>query len=240
MYPSNHREHARTALSGHWGIAILVCLVAGLLGGGGSSGTVNLNFQLSHGLSDPLYMLPPEVYGVLLTMITFFAVFTVIISVVYLVIGGAVELGCARFHLNLIDGRNASFSDLFSQFSRLGSAVVMYILRGLFTLLWTTLLIVPGIIAIYSYAMAPYIMLEDPNCGGYEALKRSKQMMKGHKMDLFLLGLSFIGWHLLCVLTLGIGYLWLTPYINAARASFYRGLTTPEGQAQSYTTTVEF
>lgn len=96
-------------------------------------------------------------------------------------------------------------------------------------MLWSLLLIIPGIAASYSYAMAPYIPMEDPDCSGSESLKRSKELMQGHRAELFFLDLSFIGWELLAILTLGVGFLWLNPYVYAARAAFYRNLSHPRG-----------
>ena len=88
--------------------------------------------------------------------------------------------------------------------------------------LWSLLLIIPGIIKEFSYAMTPYILEDDPDLSVLQAIKKSKAMMKGHKFDLFYLWLSFIGWILLSVLTLGIGLIWLSPYIAAATAEFYQ------------------
>ena len=98
-------------------------------------------------------------------------------------------------------------------------------MTSLLTFLWSLLFIVPGIIASYRYALAPYLMAENPDMGVMEAIARSKELMNGSKWRLFCLQLSFIGWSLLCVLTLGIGYLWLAPYQNAAEAAFYLEVT---------------
>ena len=94
-------------------------------------------------------------------------------------------------------------------------------LMGLFIALWTLLFIIPGIIKMFSYAMTPFILEENPELSANEAIDRSRAMMKGHKFDLFWLFLSFIGWAILCIPTLGIGLLWLVPYMQAAQASFY-------------------
>lgn len=95
------------------------------------------------------------------------------------------------------------------------------LLMNIYMFLWTLLLIVPGIIKQLSYAMTPYILSDEPELSGSQAIDRSRAMMKGHKFDLFYLCLSFIGWGLLCVLTLGIGFFWLVPYIQTSMASFY-------------------
>lgn len=97
----------------------------------------------------------------------------------------------------------------------------MQLLVGIYTFLWTLLLIIPGIIAAFSYAMTPYILEENPYMPINEAIRQSKVMMYGNKWRLFCLEISFIGWALLSVLTCGIGFLWLAPYINAAECAFF-------------------
>ena len=94
-------------------------------------------------------------------------------------------------------------------------------LMGVFVFLWSLLLVIPGIIKMFSYAMTPYILEEHPELTANEAIDHSRAMMKGHKFDLFWLYLSFIGWGILCIFTLGIGNLWLIPYMQTAQASFY-------------------
>ena len=96
------------------------------------------------------------------------------------------------------------------------------LLMYIFVFLWTLLLIIPGLIKAFSYALTPYILIDYPELSANQAINLSRKMMKGHKFDLFWLGLSFIGWILLGILTLGIGYLWLIPYINTATAAFYQ------------------
>ena len=94
-------------------------------------------------------------------------------------------------------------------------------LMVLFICLWSLLLIIPGIIKTFSYAMTPFILEENPDLSANDAIDRSRAMMKGHKFDLFWLLLSFIGWGILCIFTLGIGLLWLTPYMQTSVAAFY-------------------
>ena len=94
-------------------------------------------------------------------------------------------------------------------------------LMGLFIALWSLLLIIPGIVKAFSYAMTPFILEENPELGANDAIDRSRAMMKGHKFDLFWLLLSFIGWYLLCIITFGLASLWVTPYMSTAIAAFY-------------------
>lgn len=116
------------------------------------------------------------------------------------------------------------FDDFFSVYKRMGRWIYVYILRQLFTMLWMLLLIVPGVIKSYSYAMTMFIAKDNPQMGANECINRSMVMMEGNKMKLFLLDLSFIGWILLGILSLGIGMFWVLPYYYSSRAKFYEEL----------------
>ena len=94
-------------------------------------------------------------------------------------------------------------------------------LMTIYTMLWSLLLIVPGIIKSLSYALTPYIVAEKPELSANESIELSMKMMDGHKMDLFLIILGFVGLAVLCIFTLCIGYLWLAPYMYAKMAAFY-------------------
>ncbi|MBR3600970.1 MAG: DUF975 family protein [Lachnospiraceae bacterium] len=91
-------------------------------------------------------------------------------------------------------------------------------------------IIIPGIIASLSYVMTNYILAENPEMSASETINLSKQMIGGNKWRLFCLRLSFIGWDILCGFMLGIGYLWLNPYKQAAEAAFYREISGTEKQ----------
>ena len=106
------------------------------------------------------------------------------------------------------------------------------LLKAVFILLWALLLIVPGIIKAYSYAMTEFIAEDNQELGPNECIERSKTMMDGHKMDLFLLDLSYIGWILLGCITLGIGLLWVSPWMSMAHVKFYEQL---KNEATNYT-----
>lgn len=98
------------------------------------------------------------------------------------------------------------------------------ILGTIYIFLWTLLLIIPGIIKSYSYALTPYILVEHPEMSANEAIEESMRLMDGHKFDLFYLQLSFIGWAILSILSLGLGVFWLIPYQMTAQAAFYRDI----------------
>ena len=110
----------------------------------------------------------------------------------------------------------------FQQFWRFFSATL---LMGLFTALWTMLFVIPGIIALYSYSQTIFIMLDNPDMSAMEAIAASKQMMRGHKMELFVLELSFFGWALLNAFTFGLLGIWLEPYMLVTMANFYNAVS---------------
>lgn len=224
LVAKDFRRRAADALRGNWGIAILTGLVAVLLGaqtkGGSSTGSVGSRLT-DENTSDMMeYFFNSNFRSFLIGAGCLIIVWTIIAFI----IGGVITLGYARFNLNLVDYTGAEFHDLFSEFERFGDGFCMQLLRAIYIFLWTLLLIIPGIVATYSYAMTPYILLEHPELSANEAIKQSKQLMSGNKWRLFCLEFSFIGWYILSVLTLGIGFLWLNPYIEASKAAFYRDL----------------
>ena len=142
-------------------------------------------------------------------------------AIISLIISGPLALGVAIFSLSVSRNQDPKLEQLFLGFTNFGMALGTYLLMLLFIFLWSLLLIVPGIIAAISYSMAFYIMADDHSVGAMEAIDKSKQMMHGYKWKYFCLGCRFIGWSLLCILTLGIGFLWLIPYVQVSNAKFY-------------------
>lgn len=130
------------------------------------------------------------------------------------------------------DNKKNMIAKLFNCFKDYTRIIGTTLLKTLYVLLWILLLIVPGIVKIYSYAMTYYISIEHSELTAEEAIQKSMLMMKGHKMKLFLLDLSFIGWIVLSILTLGIGFLWLYPYMQTAHAAFYEDLKKAEEEVK--------
>ena len=258
---ADFRAEARDALRGRWPIAVLTGFVASLIGagiatGGGSSGNSNSNSDSTRMLIDEFTATEfwLQFRGVIIGLI----VALVIWLIITIVIGGAGKLGYAIFNLKLVDNKEVEFKDLFSQFHRLGDGFCMNFLVGLYTVLWTLLFIIPGIIKTYSYAMTPYILAENLGMTATEAITESRRIMDGNKWRLFCLSISFIGWALLCAapalialgilisisirtvsflpilwiiplsIPLSIGSLFLNPYQEAAWAAFYRDISGTE------------
>ena len=222
MNASELRAKAKESLTGRYWYAVLVSLVAGLLGALLESGAVNVNIntQLSEklGQSSEIFALIFLVGGLALAGLSF----------AQLVLGGVVQLGYARYLLKEHDREVTDIKELFTQFDRFGQGFLQLFLRNLFTFLWGLLLVVPGIIKSLSYAMTPFIMAEHPEMSAKEAISASCTAMNGHKWELFCLSFSFIGWQFLAALTFGIGSIFLNPYINAAYAAFYRDKIAPK------------
>ena len=217
MTSKNYRDIAREKLSGKWGNAILVSLVAFYLGGLLVNSNVNINLNLPD--REPLQIQSLLVYPFV------FLGLVGILNIVQFILCGPTRLGYCTYLLKLHDGLDTDVKDLFSQYNRFSAGFCLYLLEFIYVLLWMLLFIIPGIVASYRYAMAPFILAENPDMTASEAITASKELMDGHKAELFFLDLSFIGWGLLNILTLGIGSLWLNPYTNSARAAFYRYIT---------------
>lgn len=133
------------------------------------------------------------------------------------------SLGYSVAHKELLQNGDAAITRntvrlAFSDYVR---NAVSILLVYLYTLLWTLLFIVPGIIKGLAYSLTPFIVKDNPQLSPNQAINLSMKMMKGHKFDLFYLYLSFIGWILLAMLTLGIGLLWVIPYMQTSMAAFY-------------------
>ena len=232
----DYRASAWKALTGRYWWAVLASLIASVLGGtasynsAASSGTTitpQLTAKLNAGdLSSITNSIPPQLVAVGTAAVLSLVAVSLVLGIALLIVGGAVELGYDLFNIHLFttsDGH--SLSDLFSRFSIFCRALWLRILTGLKVFLWMLLFIIPGIIAAYRYALAPYILAEHPEMTAREAINESKRLMKGNKWRLFCLGFSFIGWDLLACLTAGIGFVFLAPYKKAAITSFYMDLT---------------
>ena len=123
----------------------------------------------------------------------------------------------------LVEGDNRAVGNLFrDSFGRWGRKVWGMFLMNFFISLWSLVLIIPGFVKYYAYALTPYILIDNPELSANQAINLSQKMMKGHKFDMFILHLSFIGWIFLSIFTFGIGLLWLLPYMMTAQAVFYQ------------------
>lgn len=219
------RDRARGNLAGQWGVSIGVAALAALLGGllTGSGFLPNISYQI------PIHIPILEELSAALREGARLGKFTLsvrsgVFGLAAFILGGTLQLGYARFLLRQYDGQGAEFNDLFSQFDRFGTGFAQHFLRSLYVALWSILLVIPGIIKNYSYAMTPFILTDHPELTASQAIDWSEELMEGHKMDLFILDLTFLGWEILAAMTWNLGHLALNPYRNASHAAFYRQL----------------
>ena len=209
----------------YWKCVLAALILAIFVGGTAATGGNNANNAAEENgvsLTETLENAPREFINVLAaTMVTV----TIVGAAVKLLLANPMQVGCKHFFVVNSDGP-AGLDELLHGFKNgYGRVVVGMLLRDLFTALWLCLLVIPGIIKIYSYRMVPYILADDPNIGGMEAIKRSKEMMKGQKWNTFVLDLSFIGWYIVAAVTASIGGLfWTNPYVEATNAELYKAL----------------
>lgn len=233
MSASELRLKARESLKGNYWNAVLAAFLAAIFGALIVNGGT-FDFDFKQETPAILQDMPKIVTRILLAVIGTVSA----ISIVHLVLGGVVQLGYVRYLLKQQDREIPETKDLFSQFDRFKDGFLQLFLRKLFVALWSLLLVIPGIIKSYAYSMTPFLMAEDPTLTAMDAMRLSQEKMRGHKMELFCLELSFIGWILLAGLTFGIGGFFLAPYMNAAYAAFYRDkISSPKIVANTATVT---
>ena len=229
MDASQLRLKARESLKGNYWPAVGVAFVAAIFGAlMANGGTFSMNIEQR---ATELF---GELPAIVKTYLMIVAGSAGALSLVNLILGGVIQLGYAQYLLKQQDREVTNVKELFTQFDRFGQGFLQLFLRNLFTALWSLLFIIPGIIKSLAYSMTPFIMAENPDMTAKEAIHISQERMKGHKGELFWLGLTFFGWSLLATLTGGIGYIFLNPYLNAAYAAFYRDKISPKTVSATY------
>lgn len=167
--------------------------------------------------------------------ITFIIIFLIIMSVVILLdvfICNPIEVGCKRFYVRNLNESAQVGNVGFAFDNHYKNITKTMFFRDLYTILWTLLFIIPGIVKSYEYQMIPYLLAENPQMSREQAFAESKRMMSGQKWRAFVLDLSFIGWNILSAITLGIlGIFYVQPYMDATHAALYEALRygTPYG-----------
>lgn len=223
------KQQAKDQLRGNWGWAILLSFISWfiiyLLSDivsfitSGQDRIYKSVYQTINGVDYTQVMSTNDYWGGLINfVITLFA--------------GVIAWGVAYTILHFRDTGDKTdiFKGIFVGYTdgHFENTFLTYLMTLIFNSLWYLLLIVPGIIKGYSYSMTAYILKDMMDAGhkpsATEAITKSRQLMDGHKTDLFVLDLSFIGWYLLGIITVGIGLLWVVPYYRQTRANFYRNL----------------
>ena len=151
------------------------------------------------------------------------------VSVLVWLLGCVLAAGYVLYHQGVRRGEEMPISSLFDGFGFVGKIVLLNLVITVFVALWSVLFIIPGIIAGYRYRFALYNLCENPELGVMDALNMSKAQTKGYKLDLFVLDLTFIGWSLLCGLTLGILSIWIAPYIQQTDLGYFEAIKAEKG-----------
>lgn len=199
------KSNAKSQLRGKWGLAI---------------GTLVVGAIITSGFSSVVDIIKPES-----------SIPTLLGMLINILLGGVIGLGVSKFVLNLATNKEeASFNDLFSGFNIYLKTVGLWIVISIIIAFLSLLLIVPGIIAALMYSQVFFILSEDNTKSISQCLSESSKVMKGHKVDLFVLYLSFIGWWLLAAITFGIGALYVYPYQQVTSANFYLALKNRQAQ----------
>ena len=203
---SELRAQARERLEGQWGTFVLMTFLMLV---------IQTILQIPGYIGSLLEILSPE--NVLASLS--FSNISNILSLLALPLSWGLTVSLLRNHRE----ESVDLENLFDGFrgGRYTRVFCALFLVHLFTFLWTLLLIIPGIIKAFSYALTPYIIMDEPELTARQAITRSCEIMEGRRWKLFCLYLSFIGWGILSLLTFGIGFLWLAPYMNASIAAFY-------------------
>lgn len=214
------KARAKLVLRQRYWPTFAAVLVAGLLGG--TAGAPTANFRININLGSDL---PPEMILQNAPLIFSVTGAVMLLGIAYSIfVAGPAEVGLCRY-LWRNQQEAPPFETLFSGFKKNYSNTVRTILlRNVYVLLWTFLFIIPGIIKCYAYFMVPYLLAENPDMPAERAFDISKRTTDGEKGEMWVLTLSFIGWILLTVLTCGIGYLFLKPYIQTTYAELYGAL----------------
>ena len=229
------KEKGKAAFKANYWMAVVASLILKAAAGGttATSGSTTINSATDATEAQNIKELfnqlkqDPKLMTIIISVI---AVVVIIVAVIQLLIDSflinPIEMGSKSFFLKNADDPNTSFDEVKTGFTpSYKRNVKALFLRDIKVALWSLLLIVPGVMKSYAYAQVPYILAENPDMEPKEALDRSESMMIGHRMELFKLRLSFIGWDLLAVLTLGIlDVFYVGPYSKATEAEFYKAL----------------
>lgn len=192
------RRRGLSALNNNWQTAMMVTFVAGLLG------MVQSTFQLRLDANSFMNRSVWDSFGNIASSIAPHNGFLTLLAILQFLFAPALNIGMNTYFIMMHKSENPPFSLVLSRLHVWIRCLGLMLLMGIFIFLWSLLLVVPGIIAAYSYSMAPYLMAENPDIGFLEAIRRSKEMMDGHKGRLFCLHFSFIGWALLSAIGIGL------------------------------------
>ena len=154
-----------------------------------------------------------------------FSFVSILVGLVALVLNAGYYCYC----FGILRREEMPYESLFDAFPFAGKVILLSIVEGVFIFLWSMLFVIPGIIAAYRYRQALYLLLDHPEKSAWQCLRESGALMRGHKWELFVLDLSFIGWSILCSLTLGILSIWIMPYMQQTDIGYFEAIKAEKG-----------
>ncbi|WP_130807498.1 DUF975 family protein [Senegalia massiliensis] len=239
---SELKLNAKAVLKKSYWKAFIVSIVIALAGGnnwfsgGGSGGATSGSNEFSNNTNS----IPSEIFPEIIFIILFVALSVIAVVMIFRIfLGYPLEVGGKRYFVSSTEYEfNMNYLGYIFEKGIYLDTIKTMLLRGVYNFLWYLLLIIPGIIKGYSYSMVPYILSDNPNIGAKRAIELSQDMTRGHKFDMFILDLSFIGWYLLGVLLFIVGIFFVFPYVNATYAELYKVLRE-YAIAKNYTTEME-
>ena len=151
------------------------------------------------------------------------------VSVVVWLLSCLLSAGYYLYHLGIREHKEMSAGTLFDGFSFAGKIILVNLVTTIFTALWLLLFVIPGIVAAYRYRFAIYNICENPDMGVMDAIRMSKQQTRGFKWQIFVMDLSFLGWVILCALTLGILTIWIAPWMQQTEVGYFQTIKAYKG-----------
>ena len=221
---AEYKEIAREALKGNWRRAIGAMLIAACLGAFFTSLYFISHFMFVMSVAIRIFENLPHYFLMLVGI-------GIVLAVFFFFAGGPAKFGYIDFNLALLDRREAVPSMVLGRFSLIWKGMYMKIALFAYELFFTIVLIIPGIVTVYAYAMVPYILEEKKDYTVGKAMRMSRKIMRGHKWELFCLRFSFLGWYILSLATFGLALFYVLPYMNAAEAVFYNEIS---GRADAF------
>lgn len=211
------KTKAKKVLKKNYWKAFLISFIIMLVGGESSVGSSANNSSTRWNMG-PDNISVDFIIGALAIVI----IIVTVLSLIRIFLGYVVEVGGRKFFIRAAeDDSDMNYLGFGFSGSRYREIIKTMFVRSILTFLWTLLLIIPGIVKSYAYAMVPYILADNPNIGYRRAIELSNEMTMGHKFNMFVLNLSFFGWYLLGALTFGIGTFFVSPYEDATNAELY-------------------
>ena len=216
------KEKGKTAFKANYWKNVLVAFLLAILSAGASISSSTGSNNDSSGASDALSNLSPVQVGFLAGGTVLLIIVCVLLDIF---IFNPLQIGCYAFFKDNVKTHSAELDTLKVGFTDYGHKFCTMLLMSIYVVLWTMLFIIPGIVKSYSYRMVPFIVQDYPDLTAKEVINKSREMMDGQKMETFKLDLSFIGWFLLALVTLGlVGIFWTNPYFYNTNAALYRRL----------------